>query len=109
MADLNVNSDVVQADGAVQPVKIAEEDHELLKDIQVHVDALAKYRQELGRMFQAMNNLKDQANEVEIQLANKRRDLAAKYDLEKIGLGQWAVNFENKEFVKLDSSAPIIP
>lgn len=109
MVDLDIKSDVVPASEWHDPVKIRPEDFEDLRDVQVHVDALTKYRQEMGRMFQALNNLKDQANEVELALATKRRSLASKYNLETLGEGQWVVDFEKKEFVRLADKSPVIP
>ncbi len=109
MVDLDIHSDVVPVSEWHDPVKIKPEDFEALREIQVYVDALNKYRQEMGRMFQALNNLKDQANETEIGLASKRRALSAKYNLETLGEGQWAVDFEKKEFVRLSPQSPVIP
>ena len=108
MADLDIKSDVVEVDGD-SAVEIKEEDHATLREIQVRVDALAKYRQELGRLFQAMTNLKDQANEVEVELANARRDLAQKYELETTGVSQWALDFEKKAFFQVAKGMPVIP
>ncbi len=109
MADLEIHSDVVPASEWHDPVKINPEDFDELREVQAHVDALTKYRQEMGRMFQALNNLKDQANEVELGLADKRRALAGKYNLEKYGEGQWVVDFDKKEFVRLSEKSPVIP
>jgi len=80
-----------------------------MRKIQVQVDTLAKYRQEIGRLTQLMNNLVNTANETERELAQSRRELASKYNLEKIGVGQWAIDFEKKQFVRLAEGAPVIP
>ncbi len=109
MVDLDIHSDVVPISEWHDPVKIRPEDFEDLREVQVHVDALTKYRQEMGRMFQALNNLRVQADEVETNLAQKRRALATKYNLEVYGEGQWVVDFEKKEFVRLSSQSPVIP
>jgi len=109
MTDLDIKSDVVLVDDNMAPVAVLEEDAGELREIQARVDALSKYRQEMGRMFQAMSNLSRVADGVEQELADKRRALANKYELEGKGTGQWALDFEKKEFVPLDSSAPVIP
>lgn len=109
MADLNINSDLVPASEFHDPLKVREEDYDSLRDIQAHVDALGKYRQEIGRLFQALSNLREKADEVEVALAQKRRDLIAKYNLETMGEGQWAIDFEKKEFVRLSGKSPVIP
>ena len=46
----------IPVDAAMKPVKIEEEDHEALREVQVRVDALAKYRQEMGRLVQLSGN-----------------------------------------------------
>lgn len=109
MVDLDISSDVVPASEWHDPVRILPEDHDEVREIQAHVDALSKYRQEMGRLFQALNNLKDHANQIEVDLAEKRRALTAKYNLETFGEGQWAIDFEKKEFVRLSGKAPVIP
>jgi len=91
------------------PVKIKDEDLVVLQEIQSKVDALARYRQEMGRLVQLMGNMRDEANRVEVELAEARRSLASKYNLEKIGTGQWALDFERKEFVKTAPGTPVIP
>jgi hypothetical protein len=70
---------------------------------------LAKYRQEMGRLTQLIGNVCEEANKVEVELANKRRALAEKYNLERIGTGQWALDFDKKEFVKTAPGTPVIP
>lgn len=99
----------IEADGAATAVVILEEDFGALKDLQVSVDTLSKYRQEIGRLFQLISNLRDEANTTETKLAERRRDLASKYDLEKHGPAQWALDFEAKEFVKAAPGTPAIP
>ena len=96
-------------DTAIEPVDIREEDLNALRDIQVLVDTLSKYRQEMGRLTQLIGNIREQANEVEVDLATKRRALADKYDLKTISKGQWALDFETKQFVKPASGTPTIP
>lgn len=90
-------------------ILVGEEDHSQLRDIQVLVDALAKYRQEMGRLVQLIGNMRDEANRVEVELAEKRRSLAVKYKLDEAGGGQWALDFENKAFVKTAPGTPAIP
>ena len=102
-------SNELPVDEYKDPVKIKEEDFQELAEIQRHVDGLAKYRQEIGRLIQLIGNLRDEANKVEEALASKRRSLADKYNLEKMGSGQWALDFEGKEFVKTKPGTPIIP
>ncbi len=109
MVDLDIHSDMVPVSEFHDPVKIKPEDFEALRDVQAHVDALTKYRQEMGRLVQALNNMTVQANDVEKSLAGKRKELANKYNLETIGDGQWAMDFEKKEFVRLSGQSPIIP
>lgn len=106
--DININ-DSLPVDEWKDPVKIKEEDFQALKEIQRKVDLLSKYRQEIGRLTQAISNLVENANKTEIELAKERRELAHKYNLENFGLGQWAVDFEKKEFVKLSDTSPVIP
>ncbi len=104
-----VNLTEVKAAENVSAVTIMEEDFGVLKDLQVSVDTLSKYRQEIGRLFQLISNLRDEANGAEVKLAERRRELASKYDLEKYGAGQWALDFEAKEFVKAAPGTPVIP
>lgn len=91
------------------PVKLKEEDYSELSRIQALVDSLAKFRQEMGRLVQLMGNMREEANKVEVELAERRRSLANKYNLEKMGTGQWALDFEHKEFVKTAPGTPVIP
>ena len=91
------------------PVKIKAEDNEQLLRIQSFVDALAKYRQEMGRLVQLMGNMREEANRVEVELAEARKSLADKYNLEQMGSGQWALDFEAREFVKTAPGTPVIP
>jgi len=109
MTDFDIKSHLVPASDFHDPVKVKEEDYDALQEVQVHVDALGRHRQEIGRLFQALCNLKDQTNELEVTLANKRRALANKYNLETVGEGQWAIDFEKKEFVRLSAKSPVIP
>lgn len=109
MTDTEITSDQVKADGVVEPIKIQSEDLDALKEIQAHVDALTRYRQEMGRLVQLIGNMRVEANRVEDELAGKRRSLADKYNLEQIGVGQWALDFEAKEFVKTAPGTPVIP
>ena len=106
--NIDIN-DSLPVDEWKDPVKIKEEDFTELKEIQARVEYLSKYRQEIGRLYQALNNLVEKANEVEIELARTRRELAHKYNLENMGLGQWALDFEKKEFVKILDNSPVIP
>jgi len=103
-----MNSELA-VDSYKEPVKIKEEDFQELAEIQNHVDSLSKYRQEMGRLVQLIGNLREEANKIEEDLALKRRALADKYSLEKMGTGQWALDFENKEFVKTAPGTPVIP
>ena len=110
MSEENVTvANQVPADVYKDPVGIKEEDHGELKEIQSLVDALARYRQEIGRLVQLMGNMRDEANQVEVSLAEKRRALANKYNLDAMGSGQWVVDFERKEFVKTAPGTPVIP
>ena len=99
----------LQADSNVTPVKISEEDFGSLDRIQAQVDSLAKFRQEMGRLTQLIGNMREEANKVEIALAAERRKLADKYDLKSAGTGQWALDFDKKEFVKTAPGTPTIP
>ena len=99
----------LKADEYKDPVKLKEEDYSELDAIQSLVDSLAKYRQEMGRLVQLIGNMRDEANKFEVQLAERRRALAAKYNLEQMGTGQWALDFESKEFVKTAPGTPVIP
>ena len=109
MADLDVRSNVVLASEHHDPLKIKEEDYEEVRKLQVVIDALNKYRQEIGRLFQALNNLRQKTDEVEDESSKIRKYLVEKYNLEAIGVGQWAVDFEKKEFVRLSDKSPVIP
>lgn len=108
MSDV-VDTNLIAVDPAVSPVSITEDDFDSLQEIQVLVDSLSKYRQEMGRLVQLIGNLREEANKTEINLAEKRKSLAAKYKLETLGKGQWALDFERKEFVKTSQSTPVIP
>ena len=99
----------VPADAMSAPVKIKPEDNEQLLRIQSFVDALAKYRQEMGRLVQLMGNMREEANRVEVELSEARTSLSDKYNLEQMGPGQWALDFEAKEFVKTAPGTPVIP
>ena len=108
MANVDIFSDVVKADEHKDPVQVKEEDYGVLRDIQVHVDALGKYRQEMGRLVQLLGNMCEEANKVEAELTNKRQELSRKYNLGQIGT-QWSLDFEKKEFVKTAPGTPVIP
>lgn len=99
----------VPADAKATPVKIKPEDNEQLLRIQSFVDALAKYRQEMGRLVQLMGNMREEANRVEVELSEARKSLSDKYNLEQMGSGQWALDFEAREFVKTAPGTPVIP
>lgn len=99
----------VPVDNNSEPVKIDNEDFDSLRSIQTFVDALAKYRQEMGRLVQLQGNMREEANKVEVELSEARTALAKKYNLDKMGSGQWALDFESKEFVKTASGSPVIP
>lgn len=99
----------IPADEYKDPVVIKDEDYAELANIQALVDSLAKFRQEMGRLVQLMGNMREEANKVEVQLAEKRRALADKYNLEQMGTGQWALDFERREFVKTAPGTPVIP
>lgn len=103
-----LKSDVVLVDEFSDPVVIKQDDYNEVRDLQVLTDNLLKYRQEIGRLFQALGNLTEKTNETEVACAEKRRSLVAKYNLDK-SPGQWAVDFEKKVFIKIDKSAPVIP
>jgi len=96
-------------DAYKDPVKLKEEDLAELQSIQALVDSLAKFRQEMGRLVQLMGNMREEANKVEVKLAEKRRGLASKYNLEQMGTGQWALDFERQEFVRTAPGTPVIP
>ncbi len=104
-----ITSDVVLVSNEVPPVKIKDEDLNRLREIQVLVDNLSKYRQEMGRLVQLLGNMRDEANKTEVGLAESRKALAASYNLDKISSGQWVLDFERREFSRLDPSAPVIP
>lgn len=91
------------------PFKIKEEDHVTVQEIQVCADNLQKYRQEIGRLFQLLCTMQNRANDTEVRLAEKRNELVSKYGLESLGTGQWAIDFEKKEFVRIADRAAVIP
>ena len=68
--------DNILADNGTEPVKVKQEDYEQLLRIQSFVDALAKYRQEMGRLVQLIGNMREEANKVEVELATSRRSLS---------------------------------
>lgn len=109
MSANEVTQTQVPADAKVQPVKINPEDNEQLLRIQSFVDALAKYRQEMGRLVQLMGNMREEANRVEVELSEARKSLSDKYSLEQMGSGQWALDFEAREFVRTAPGTPVIP
>jgi hypothetical protein len=110
MTDSNTRqTQTVPAAENVAPVKIDVEDFDSLRSIQTFVDALAKYRQEMGRLVQLQGNMREEANRVEIELSEARTALAQKYNLEQMGSGQWALDFERREFVKTAPGTPVIP
>lgn len=102
---MEVDNKGVLTDGT-DPVAVVGEDHGTVQEIQVLAESLNHVRQEIGRLHQVIAALREKADETEVDLANKRRDLAAKYDLNK---GQWSLDFETKEFKKLVSGSPVIP
>lgn len=104
-----VQPQTVPAAENAAPVKIDSEDFDNLRSIQTFVDALAKYRQEMGRLVQLQGNMREEANKVEIELSEARTALAKKYSLEQMGSGQWALDFERREFVKTAPGTPVIP
>jgi hypothetical protein len=109
MSDIEVHSDMVEVSEHHDPIVIQPEDHEHVRKIQVLADSLMKRRQEIGRLYQVLSNMVKDTDETEQALAGARRDLSEKYTLEKYGTGQWAVDFEKKEFVKLSEKSPVIP
>lgn len=100
--------DVVKIDDVKDPVKIKEEDFGAVDNIRALADNLNKLRQEIGRHYQIISELASKASGNEIELRNKRIELAKEYGLDKHP-GQWVVDFEKKEFVKLDDSSPVTP
>jgi hypothetical protein len=109
MSDIEVNSDMVEASQFHDPIVISSEDYDTVRQIQVLADALMKRRQEIGRLYQVLSNMVRDTDETEQSLASSRRSLSEKYTLEKYGVGQWAIDFEKKEFVKLSEKSPVIP
>lgn len=102
---MEVDNKGVLTDGT-NPVVVAGEDHGAVQEVQVLAESLNHVRQEIGRLHQVIAALREKADETEVDLANKRRDLAAKYDLNK---GQWSLDFDTKEFKKLVPGSPVIP
>lgn len=107
MSDVNKNE--LAVDPSVEPIRVAETDLDTLRTIQSQVDSLARYRQEIGRLVQQIGNMREDANKIELELAQNRRGLAEKYNLSDVGGGQWAIDFEKKEFVKTNPGMPVIP
>jgi regulator of replication initiation timing len=108
MSDEVVMSEL-EVDSYKEPVPIEESDHEQVNEIKTLSDTLVKYRQEMGRLLQLIGNIRDEANRLELEVANKRRTLSQKYSLETYGNCQWALDFEKKEFVKTVNGSPVIP
>jgi len=104
-----MNASLIPTDPSRPPVAIKEEDFAALHSIQSKVDGLAKYRQEMGRLTQLIGNMREEANRVELELAEARRSLADKYNLNEMGTGQWALDFNEKRFIKVSPDAPAIP
>jgi len=104
-----LSANLIPTDPNQAPVVIGSEDFSTLQEIQSRVDGLAKYRQEMGRLTQLIGNMREEANRVEVELAESRRSLASKYSLDEMGVGQWALDFEKKQFIKVSPSAPAIP
>lgn len=103
-----VRSDMVEVDTTVAHVSLSEEDFETMKDLQVSMDSLGKLRQEIGRLTQIISNLIQKTNEAEKESSNFRLQLVKKYGLDN-SPGQWIIDFENKKFVKLAPTAPVVP
>lgn len=102
---VEVEAKGVPVDGT-PPVIVKKDDYEEIDKIQVLAESLNHVRQEIGRLHQVVAALREKADELEVDLANKRRDLAAEYDLK---VGQWSLDFETKEFKRLSPGAPVIP
>jgi len=96
--------DRLPVDVAVPPVSIKDEDFGLLSEVNESANDLEKGRAELGRLFQIMSNVKDKVDAIEKGLTEKRKELSNKYEL---GVdGSWVIDFENKEFVKVEKRVP---
>jgi len=93
-------------DSGAEPVLIKEEHFVILDEVRLAVAQLNQFRQELGRVFQLLTNMKDKADTAERALTQKRQELASKYDIDG---GQWAIDFENKRMVRLADGAPLTP
>lgn len=87
-----------------KPVSIKEEDFVLLGEVNTKANDLEKGRAELGRLFQILSNVKDKVDAVEKDLTDKRKELSNKYDLGTDG--SWVIDFEHKEFVKVEKRVP---
>ena len=96
----------VPVDSSSEPIKIALEHRPQLHVIRTKADELDQLRQEMGRLFQVLDNMKEQAHRTEKELSSKRKELVSLYNLTD---GGWAIDFKNETLVKLDKSAPLTP
>ena len=103
-----VRSDMLEVDTAASQVLLLEEDSEKMRELQVAIDSLGKLRQEIGRLTQVISNLVQKTNEAEKESSQLRTGLVKKYGLES-SPGQWVIDFDNKKFVKLLPSMPVVP
>jgi hypothetical protein len=103
-----VKSDMLEVDTTAAQVFLLEEDSEQMRELQVAIDSLGKLRQEIGRLTQVVHNLVQKTNEAEKESSQLRTSLVKKYQLDSIP-GQWVIDFDNKKFVKLMPTMPVVP
>lgn len=75
-----------------------------LESIRKDADDLGRYRREVGRLYQQVNNLIKNANETEERLRNRRKLLAKKLMLSD---GSWAIDFEDAAFYRVLPGTPL--
>ena len=96
----------VPVDTDVQPIKVLPEHLPRLEAIKSKAEELNQLRQELGRLLQVLDNIKNNAHSTERELTRARQDLISNYPIVD---GSWAIDFANGELVKLHKSAPLTP
>jgi len=88
-----------------EPVAIDTEDKPALDELKKKADSLNELRQEIGRLYQIIDNVKNLAHKEEKELASDRRDLLKKYNLTD---GKWVIDFDAAELLRLDEDAPLV-
>lgn len=98
--------DRLPVDTGTDPIQVKEDDFGRLEELRRVVEDLNTMRQEMGRLFQILGNLKLRADSLEGELSEKRKAMCSLYGISE---GGWAIDFATKSFVRLDGKAPLVP